>query len=176
MAAITKPGSVICEVGVFQGEFADFLLRLQPKRLTLIDPWEGTLTSGNADGNNVVQIDGEKTFRIISEKCKGVPCIEIHRAKSEDVLQKFPDEYFDVIYIDGDHSFEGCYKDLELARRKVKKGGWICGHDYEMNELKAKNVYCFGVNQAVDVFCLKNNLKVRALGLDGCVSYAIPNL
>ena len=176
MAAVTKPESKICEVGVFRGEFANFLANLKPSLLVLVDPWNGILTSGDADGNNVTQVNGEEVYKSISEQTKGVPFLEVLRAKSETVLPKFPDEYFDVIYIDGDHSFEGCSKDLELARKKVKKGGWICGHDYEMNELKAKNVYYFGVNQAVDVFCAKYGLKIRALGLDGCVSYAIPNL
>ena len=176
LRAITKPGMVIGEIGVFKGEFATALLGLQPSKMVLIDPWDGFLTSGDCDGNNVAQIDGEAAFMMVKEKTKGMPCVEIRRGYSEKELMEFPDEFFDILYIDGDHSFEGCFKDLQLARRKVKRGGWICGHDYEMNELKARNVYCFGVNQAVDIFCIKNNLKVRALGLDGCVSYAIPNL
>ena len=174
--ALVKAGSSIAEVGVFRGEFAQTLAQLRPSLLVLIDPWEGILTSGNADGNNVVHVNGEEAFQSISKAAKGVPFIDIRRGYSESVLQQFPDNHFDVIYIDGDHSFEGCSKDLELARHKVKKGGWIMGHDYEMNELKARNVYCFGVNQAVDLFCAKYGLKIRCLGLDGCVSYAIQNL
>jgi hypothetical protein len=40
-----------------------------------------------------------------------------------------------------------------VALHKVKPGGWIMGHDYEMNMQKARNFYTFGVRQAVDEFC-----------------------
>ncbi len=47
------------------------------------------------------------------------------------------------------------------------------GHDYEMNMKKAKQVWEFGVKQAVDEFCAEKGLKISAKGMDGCVSYAI---
>ena len=75
--------------------------------------------------------------------------------------------------MDGDHSYEGVKKDLEQAILKVKKGGWIMGHDYEMNMIKAQNTHIFGVKQAVDEFCIKYNQKIIAKGNDGCVSYGI---
>lgn len=173
--ALLKPGMRVAEVGVWLGEFAHILLGTLPAELLLIDPWAGVVQSGNADGNNVRQANLDAVypqlkahFEAISDKAKVI------RGYSHEVLEKYPDNYFDAIYIDGDHSFEGCSKDLAVAYRKVKPGGWIMGHDYDMNELKAKNVYCFGVNQAVDTFCVTKNQKVVALGLDGCVSYAIP--
>jgi hypothetical protein len=83
------------------------------------------------------------------------------------------DESIDAIYIDGDHSYEGVKKDLESAYSKIKRFGWIMGHDYEMNMTKAKKEYKFGVRKAVDEFCSKYNLKIFAKAMDGCVSYAI---
>ena len=171
--AITKPGMVIGEIGVFKGEFATTLLGLQPSKLVLIDPWDGFLTSGDCDGNNVAQIDGEAAFMMVKDTFKGVPLVDIRRGYSENELAKFPDEFFDILYIDGLHTFEGCYSDLELAYKKVKPGGWICGHDYGCNFIKCRHAYCFGVVQAVDTFCLKYNQKIIALGLDGCISFAI---
>lgn len=173
MLTLCKPGSKIAEIGVFAGEFATTLAKTQPALLVLIDPWRGILTSGDADGNNVVHIDGERAFQMIKEKAKGVPFVDVRRGYSQDVLPEFPDEFFDVVYIDGDHSFQGCARDLDLALRKVKKGGWICGHDYEMNYTHTLNVYDFGVGSAVDIFCLRNGLRINAKALDGCVSYAI---
>jgi hypothetical protein len=67
-------------------------------------------------------------------------------------------------------------RDLELAYPKIKKYGWIMGHDYEMNMTKAKNAYEFGVKKAVTEFCEKYNLKVDVKANDGCVSYAIRKL
>ena len=173
--AICKPGMRIGEVGVWLGEFAHVLLGTLPQELVLIDPWAGKVQSGNADGNNVRLADLDAVYpQLVEHFSKISDRVKIHRGLSYDVLAKYPDNYFDVLYIDGDHSLEGCSKDLEIAYKKVKPGGWIMGHDYDMNELKAKNVYCFGVNQAVDTFCLTKGQKIAALGLDGCVSYAIP--
>jgi hypothetical protein len=78
-----------------------------------------------------------------------------------------------MIYIDGDHSYEGCKKDLEIAYKKCKSGGYIMGHDYEMNMKKATREYFFGVKRAVDEFCQVYKQSICAKGLDGCVSYAI---
>ena len=85
----------------------------------------------------------------------------------------FPSHTFDMIYIDGDHSYDGCKKDLIIAYDKIKNGGFIMGHDYEMNMIKAKTAYIFGVRNAVDEFCINYNQTIYAKAYDGCVSYAI---
>jgi len=172
--AIAKPGFKIAEIGVFLGQFAQTLATTLPEELVLIDPWTGKVQSGNQDGNNVVVADLDGAFPLLQKHFGRWPWVRIERGYSEQVLKKYPDHYFDLIYVDGDHSLEGCTKDLDLALKKVKPGGWICGHDYDMNELKAKNVYCFGVHEAVENFLQRTGLRIAALGLDGCVSFAIP--
>ena len=49
---------------------------------------------------------------------------------SGEALEKFPDDYFDWVYIDGNHNDPFVGQDLALARRKVKAGGIISGDDY----------------------------------------------
>lgn len=41
---------------------------------------------------------------------------------------------FDMVFIDGDHSYEGCLLDIQTWLPLVKPGGWICGHDYDKPE------------------------------------------
>ena len=171
--ALCRPGFRIAEIGVFLGQFAQVLATTLPSELVLIDPWEGKVQSGNADGNNVVVADLDAVYPIIKKHFETWPWVKVMRGYSYNILKQFPDQHFDMIYVDGDHSLEGCTKDLDLALRKVKPGGWICGHDYDMNELKAKNVYCFGVHEAVDTFVKRTGFPIRALGLDGCCSFAI---
>lgn len=36
----------------------------------------------------------------------------------------------DFVFIDGDHSYEGCKADIEAWAPKVRKGGLIAGHDH----------------------------------------------
>jgi len=172
--AIAKPGFRICEVGVFLGQFAQTLLTTLPEELVLIDPWSGKCQSGDQDGQNVVVADLDAVYPKIVEHFRRWPQVKVERGLSTNVLKKFPDNYFDMIYIDGDHSYEGCKADLELAYTKVKPGGWICGHDMGCNLLKCKTAWCFGVEQAVKEFCETRGQRIAALGLDGCISYAIP--
>jgi hypothetical protein len=56
--------------------------------------------------------------------------VKVHRGYSTDVLKQFPDEYFDWVYIDGNHLYEYVKADLELSLRKVKQSGYITGDDY----------------------------------------------
>jgi len=36
----------------------------------------------------------------------------------------------DMVFIDADHSREGVLRDIDTAKRLLKKGGILCGHDY----------------------------------------------
>lgn len=53
-----------------------------------------------------------------------------------------PDASIDLVFIDGDHSYEGCRSDIAAWAPKVKPGGFVTGHDYSRNFP--------GVIQAVD--------------------------
>lgn len=169
---IPKNG-IYAEIGIFKGDFAkDIINILNPTNIYLIDIFEGNCCSGNQDGNNVEWYDLNKSYYELIDLYKNVNNVNIIKGDSSKVLLEI-DNIFDMIYIDGDHSYEGCKKDLESAYVKIKNGGYICGHDYEMNMNKAQHYYNFGVNRAVNEFCLKYNLKIDAKALDGCVSYAI---
>lgn len=170
---IPKNG-IYCEIGIFKGEFADKLIDiLNPTELHMLDLFEGNICSGNADGNNVVYTNMKNEYNRLLTLSRTVPCMKLYAGDSSSVLKTFPDNYFDMIYIDGDHSYNGVKKDITVAFDKIKPGGYIMGHDYEMNMTKARNMYNFGVKRAVDEFCSANSQTICAKGYDGCVSYAI---
>jgi SAM-dependent methyltransferase len=56
--------------------------------------------------------------------------IHTHRGFSHNEIPKFEDEYFDIIYIDGNHEPEYVLEDAVLAFRKLKKGGYLIFDDY----------------------------------------------
>jgi lipopolysaccharide biosynthesis glycosyltransferase len=164
----------VLEIGVFKGEFLDFLVEnCNAGSIDAVDVFEGVTCSGNADGNNVVHYDVGKSYLELVEKYKQTPTVTIHKSNSVHFLQNQEDNTYDVIYIDGDHSYNGVKQDLIHAFSKIKDGGYIMGHDYEMNMKKAKHIYKFGVKQAVDEFCKTYNQRILAKALDGCVSYCI---
>lgn len=169
---------VIAEIGVFRGEYAQYLLQnFIPSRLYLVDPWENiSICSGDQNGNNVIFYNGKDMYEYVSSKYISNPNIIIIRKTSGNIMDADIEPMtLDMIYIDGDHSYEGVKNDLMLALKLVKKGGWICGHDYSMNYAKTNNHYDFGVKKAVDEFCYENGYHIAYLANDGYVSYAIKN-
>jgi hypothetical protein len=55
--------------------------------------------------------------------------VEILRMDSVEAANRVADRSLDFVFIDGDHSHEGCKRDIEAWAAKVKAGGWIGGHD-----------------------------------------------
>jgi predicted O-methyltransferase YrrM len=50
----------------------------------------------------------------------------------------------DLVFIDGDHSYDGCRRDIEAYRPMLRPGGILSGHDYNRVPRHA------GVRQSVD--------------------------
>ena len=165
----------IAEIGVFRGEFAKSLLDMyDPRVFYMIDPWEGQIYSGDVDGNNMCCVEGDACYKAVSDAFACVSAARIIRKYSYAITNEdIPPNSLDLIYIDGDHSYQGVSMDLKLALTLVKPRGFICGHDYTMNFEKTKNNYDFGVKQAVTEFCVENGYRVVLLMMDGCVSFAI---
>ncbi len=85
----------------------------------------------------------------------------MHRMSSNDWFEKQEDNYFDWVYLDGDHSHEGVLRDLNSALRVVKKGGLILGDDYAWPFQKHGKP---GVTSAVDEFVKTTGLKLLQEG------------
>lgn len=171
---ILQEGMVGCELGVFAGEFAEHLVKRNPKHLILLDAWEGeTLFSGDQDGNNGTSYPAFYLEEMVKQKFRDCSNVEICKAWTFDGIPKIADNSLDYVYIDADHSYEGMKRDLELIRLKMKPYGLILGHDYEMNFEKAKYPWKFGVRQAVDEFCETYGYRLIAKAMDGCVSFCL---
>jgi predicted O-methyltransferase YrrM len=52
------------------------------------------------------------------------------QGNSPEMAVHIPDGSLDMVYIDGDHTVAGCYKDIVAYYPKVRKGGIIAGHDW----------------------------------------------
>lgn len=79
--------------------------------------------------------------------------------KSPDYAANFPDEYFDLIYIDADHTYGGCLTDLINWYPKLKKGGLFFGDDYIVCNNPTEGYY--GVVGAVEEFAQSKQLDVK---------------
>ena len=164
----------ILEIGVFKGEFLEYLVKeCNIGSIDAVDLFEGTTCSGDQDGNNVVYYDVGTSYLELTEKYKDMNNIRVIKSNSRTFLQNQQDNTYDIIYIDGDHSYEGSKNDLINGYNKIKNGGYIMGHDYDMNMNKAKHHYNFGIKQSVDEFCINYKQIIISKAMDGCVSYCI---
>jgi hypothetical protein len=171
-----KEGMIGCEVGVFAGEFAESLLRMKPKELTLLDAWQsedGMLFSGDVDGNNGVNLSQEYLYGLVTSRFAHHPHVKILRGWTWETIPTIPDNSLDYVYMDADHSYEGMKRDLRLIVTKLKSDAYLMGHDYEMNFQKAKIPWKFGVREAEYEYCKESHFKLVAKAMDGCVSFCL---
>ncbi len=144
--------SVGAEIGVFRGEFTRLILKIvRPQKLHLIDPWKYETDPiytksiyGGEIGKNQANMDA--IYHRVVQRF-GAKNVEIHRGTSFDCAVLFPDNYFDWIYVDGNHQYEFVKQDLETYYAKVKPGGIVAGDDYAR---KKDNWTQDGVTRAVD--------------------------
>ncbi len=136
------------EIGVQRGKYSQILRDTwKGKELYLIDRWK--YYSGNKDVANVADDEQKKLYISVVERFIDDGSVQIIRKDSVEASKQFPDEYFDWIYLDADHSYKGCLSDLKAWYPKLKKGGVFAGHDYVDGKLFGGN---FKVKSAVDEF------------------------
>ncbi len=176
LVQLLPKNAVIAEIGVAEGEFSQHLVNFsQPQKLHLIDPWiHQEREDYIKDKNNVSNEEGDRRHQAVSDQFATEiqsGQVEIHREFSYDIVDQFPDEYFDWIYVDAVHSYEGAKEDLERFLPKVKPNGFILGHDYT-NHIDALDMD-FGVVEAVDEFCLENKMAFLALTNESYPSFIL---
>ena len=138
----------VAELGVDKGDFSMNIINgCQPKELVLIDHWED-----------------DETYNYVMERFESFPQVKVLRSNAVKGLQTFPDHYFDWVYIDTSHSYEGTKEELYEAARKVKDEGLICGHDYTQGNWPERLKY--GVIEAVHEFCVDQGFSIKYLTLD----------
>lgn len=159
--------SICAEIGVWKGDFSKRILNtVKPKKLYLIDPWffnteyKNAMYGGSVEKSQKDMDEIYKSILINFRKEINQEKIEVFRNKFEDLLDKFPDNYFDWIYIDGDHTYNAVVKDLDNVTKKVKEGGLITGDDYTTG-----GWWKGGVKKAVDEYIVNNPEKeIKIMG------------
>ena len=57
--------------------------------------------------------------------------VELVRKKSTEAAPDFEDESLDFVFIDAIHDYENCFNDIAHWHHRVRKGGYVMGHDWE---------------------------------------------
>ena len=167
-----KPDTVGAEIGVWFGNTSTQFVKKGLKKLYMVDPYSVEPYKENSEMSfqeylaKYAKVTGEiapagfakyydRVFAEVQSRFRTYEEVEICRMSSDEWFEKHKDVELDWIYIDGDHSYEGCLRDLENALQVVKPGGLILGDDYGWPNAKW---FKPGVTKAVDEFINKHEL------------------
>lgn len=156
----------IAELGVCDGGNFMKMIEHHPKEAVAVDAWIDDGIIGRND-LGYSQAELNKMYKAFKRYTKNMAFVHIFREYTFDAAKHFPDNYFDLIYIDADHTYEGCRRDLEEWYPKVKKGGFFLGDDYVNNHISPNTGVVFKVAKAVTEFAKKHNLMVHELPVYG---------
>ncbi len=158
-------GSVGIEIGVWKGDSSEKFLR-RASHIHLVDSWspiayEDSKEHGNYENylERYSTLVGSKDpadfqryydniYNNVLERFKDKP-VTIHRMSSKEFFNTFKGKV-DWVYVDGDHSYDGCLYDLQQSLNVLKPDGTLFGDDYTNKP---------GVKQAVDEFITRLDLK-----------------
>lgn len=129
--------ATVAELGTEIGNFArEIVIRTNPRELHLID------------------------FDYSRFDPSGLPSDRVmyHRGDTGQILANFPPDFFDWIYVDADHSFEGVQRDIRSCADKVKPGGLLVFNDFAHID---PSLGRYGVHRAVMEFVNEARWKLR---------------
>lgn len=148
---------IFVEIGVYGGStLLDIydLCKNNNIKIFGIDPWDkiNVFNGKKFEETDIIIRNQEiNRYRLVKENLlniinKNNLDINIINDNSWDVYNNFEDNSISCIHIDGDHSYEGVTKDLNLYWIKVKHGGIIINDDYHWG----------GVKRAINEFIEQN--------------------
>jgi caffeoyl-CoA O-methyltransferase len=103
----------ILEIGVFEGETTQHLIKALPK-------------GGQYVGIDINDYRTDATKLYMAEGGKSIDFI---LGNSHDELKNLPTAHFDLIFVDGDHSWASILPEFKLVEKLVARGGVIAYHD-----------------------------------------------
>ena len=116
------------------------------KEYWAIDSWGVGFPTVPRDGMIITAADWHDLYKGVSQFMIEFKQIRVIRLLSVEAASLFPDEYFDMVYIDAFHSYEAVTQDIRAWLPKVKIGGILGGHDYNQRGVRrAVNEQLIGV-------------------------------
>ena len=124
---------IIAEVGVWKGRTCKSVLAKCGDVISqywAIDQWccLGENYGGRQGGATEEQ--WEQMYLYTCRLMTFFPQLHVLRMTSIEASKLFTKGYFDMVFIDADHSYEHVKADIEAWLPLVKEGGLLAGHDY----------------------------------------------
>lgn len=161
----------VLEIGSFEGLTSNYIvdnLLTEAGKLFCIDPLtdvylNNNLTEKDKENNQTIyKYFNNQYDRFISNTAKNTSKINLIRKLS---IEAFPElllnkkNYFDLIYIDGDHRADAVYIDAINCFKLCKVDGYIIFDDYAWgNEIYKEQATRFGVDKFLNEY--KDNISI----------------
>ena len=116
----------IIEIGSYIGEstmiFADRF-----KEVVSVDPY---INDYDLEDAACSFAPFDKVYEQFVRNTLSIPNVKSIRETSQNAFSILKDQQWDMVYIDGLHTFEGVSYDIAHYKTIIKPGGFVCGHDY----------------------------------------------
>jgi predicted O-methyltransferase YrrM len=134
LARLAGDAQKVVELGVYEGSSAVAFCRAMTSgaELHLIDPY--------VDESGWALPAHWSTFPVAARMAvwrvarQGGPRTRWHIARSQDVGRRWTGGDVDLVFIDGDHSPEGCREDWDVWHPHVRAGGAVAFHDARLEQ------------------------------------------
>jgi len=113
-------------------------------QMVAVDLWQ-TIAKRDVEGSETYEDRPHETvYEHFVQHCKAhfPDRVKILRMDTVAAAKEIEDGSLDFVFIDADHTYEGCKADICAWLPKVRDGGLVSGHDYNWPSVK----------QAVDEF------------------------
>lgn len=139
-------GGTYLEIGSFMGG-------------SLLCAYEATRGSDKHTSVNFIAIEPAVTEQLL-RNTEIISHLRFIKSKSDIAKNQIENNSIDLLFIDGDHSYEQCKRDIQNYWPKLKKDGVLLGHDYHKK---------FGVMQAVNEIFTQE----RVVLFKNCMSWSV---
>lgn len=146
------------EIGSWKGRSSSYMaveiLNSNKKiKFDCVDTWEGSLEHTDVNSPFFIQelVDNKDWlyYEFLKNTLPVRDMINPIRLSSLESAKLYPDRSLDFVFIDASHEYEDVKQDILSWYPKVKKGGYIAGHDYTTFD---------GVQKAVDEIIINKGL------------------
>ena len=134
LARLAGQATRVVELGVYEGSSAVVFCRAMAPgaELHLVDPFVDE--SGWALPRNWSTVPAAARMAVWRVARRGGPRTRWHIARSQDVGRRWDGGEVDLVFVDGDHSPEGCREDWDVWHPHVRPGGAIAFHDSRLEQ------------------------------------------
>lgn len=126
----TPDNGIFVECGAWLGKSSAYLCDAAKDRIQIyiVDSWEGSLNED--DPTHIFAKTNKNTYQMFINNMGNRNFVPI-KSLSIDAANKFENNSCDVVFIDMTHTYDSVKNDIETWFPKVKKNGYIAGHDYQ---------------------------------------------